>query len=132
MASTPPDMQRSLSIIKFGMMMTVAAAVALTFFLDSWVDPLFPPDHPIVVGYFVAMLVTLSGVVFVFKRKREQAGMGRNFLSYTLVCWAAGEGIVLLGAMMGVFSGNKTYAYAGAIAFLIVLFLVPQTPRTDA
>jgi uncharacterized membrane protein len=132
MATTPPDMQRSLTLIKFAMLSTVAIAVALTYFLGNQVEPLVPPDHPVVVGYFMAMLLVLAGVVLVFRRKREQAGMGRHFLSHTLVCWAAGEGVVLLGAMIGVFSGNKTYALAGAVAFLIVLFLVPQTPRTEA
>ncbi|MDZ4699620.1 MAG: hypothetical protein SH809_07940 [Rhodothermales bacterium] len=125
-------MQRSLTLIKFAMVLTVAIAVTLTYFLGSRVEPLFPPDHPIVVGYFIAMLLALAGVVFVFRRKRDQAGVGRQFLSYTLVCWAAGEGVVLFGAMMGVFSGNKTFLYAGAVAFLIILFLVPQTARKDA
>ncbi len=127
MALSQSDTLRLLPVIRIALTGVVAMMGIIAWYLqDSGViQPVFSPNEPMLLGYFVLVLVLMVGVMLYFKRKRREARTASRFVSYTIVAWTAAEGVSMVGAIFYMMTGNLTYYISGYLLLFMAFFLVP-------
>ncbi|MEZ4703036.1 MAG: hypothetical protein R2834_22080 [Rhodothermales bacterium] len=127
-----PDLLKLLPILRLAMTAMVVFVGGVSWYLvdSEQLKPIFPADHPAMVGYFGVVTLVMVGAILYFKRKREATKSRARYASFTLIGWSAAEGIAVMGAIFYLVTGNPTYYLAGFLLLLSAFLMVPAGDGT--
>ncbi len=123
---------RLLPILKKSMIFTVLFAGGIVWYLFSQQALAVEIDaesKSYINMVFLAMIAGVALVVMFARKKIENARSISSQCGYTLVAWAAAEGIALMGTVF-ISWGDATYFIAGILVLIMTFFVVP-TPRAE-